>query len=60
MSAFHFARLFKRSTGLSRHRFVVRRRIDRAKEPQSLFDGVPALDRGDADCRRSAARGLLC
>jgi len=31
MSAFHFARLFKRSTGVSPHRFVVARRIDRAK-----------------------------
>jgi AraC family transcriptional regulator len=32
MSAFHFARLFKRSTGLPPHRFVVGRRIGRAKE----------------------------
>jgi AraC-like DNA-binding protein len=32
MSAFHFARLFKRSSGLSPHRFVVARRIDHAKE----------------------------
>jgi AraC family transcriptional regulator len=32
MSAFHFARLFKRSTGRSPHRFVVERRIDYAKE----------------------------
>jgi AraC family transcriptional regulator len=32
MSTFHFARLFKRSTGLSPHRFVVARRIDHAKE----------------------------
>jgi AraC family transcriptional regulator len=32
MSVFHFARLFKRSTGLSPHRFLVGRRIDRAKE----------------------------
>ncbi len=30
MSPYHFARLFKRSTGTSPHRFVVRRRIDRA------------------------------
>ena len=30
MSAFHFARLFKRSTGLPPHRFVVQRRIERA------------------------------
>jgi AraC-like DNA-binding protein len=32
MSRFHFARLFKRSTGLSPHRFVVGRRIEHAKE----------------------------
>jgi len=32
MSPFHFARLFKRSTGLPPHRFVVGRRIGRAKE----------------------------
>jgi AraC family transcriptional regulator len=32
MSQFHFARLFKRSTGMSPHRFVLGRRIDYAKE----------------------------
>ncbi len=31
MSAFHFARLFKVSTGLSPHRFVMMRRIEHAK-----------------------------
>jgi AraC family transcriptional regulator len=30
MSRYHFSRLFKRSTGLSPHRFVVRRRVERA------------------------------
>ncbi|PYM37164.1 MAG: hypothetical protein DME17_08235 [Candidatus Rokuibacteriota bacterium] len=30
MSPFHFARLFKRSTGASPHRFLVRRRIEQA------------------------------
>ena len=31
MSAFHFARAFKISTGLPPHRFMLHRRIDRAK-----------------------------
>lgn len=31
MSPFHFARLFKRSTGVPPHRFVIRQRIDRAR-----------------------------
>jgi AraC family transcriptional regulator len=31
MSPFHFSRMFKLSTGLSPHRYVVRRRIERAK-----------------------------
>jgi AraC-like DNA-binding protein len=30
MSPYHFARLFRRNTGVSPHRFVVRARIDRA------------------------------
>jgi AraC family transcriptional regulator len=32
MSQYHFARLFKESTGLPPHRFVVQRRIERARE----------------------------
>jgi AraC-like DNA-binding protein len=39
MSALHFARLFKRSTGWSPHRFVVARRIDHAKGLLAV-DGV--------------------
>src|SRR5262249_34027643 len=31
MSAFHFARLFKRSTGVPPHRFVIQRRVDQAR-----------------------------
>src|SRR5438128_8972208 len=31
MSPYHFARLFKRSTGVAPHRFLVRRRIDAAR-----------------------------
>jgi AraC family transcriptional regulator len=30
MSPYHFARLFKGSTGVPPHRFIVRKRIDRA------------------------------
>lgn len=31
LSPFHFARLFRESTGLSPHQFVIRRRVERAK-----------------------------
>ena len=31
MSPYHFARLFKRSTGVSPHRFLIRQRIDEAR-----------------------------
>jgi AraC family transcriptional regulator len=31
MSAYHFARMFKQSTGESPHRYIVRRRMERAK-----------------------------
>jgi AraC family transcriptional regulator len=32
LSPFHFARLFKRSTGLSPHQYVVRQRVERARQ----------------------------
>jgi len=32
MSPYHFSRRFKRSTGLSPHQYVVRKRVERAKE----------------------------
>jgi AraC family transcriptional regulator len=32
MSPYHFSRLFKRSTGLSPHQYVVRKRVERAKD----------------------------
>lgn len=32
MSPFHFARLFKQSTGLAPHQFIIRCRVERAKE----------------------------
>jgi AraC family transcriptional regulator len=38
MSAFHFARLFKASTGLPPHRFVVMRRIEHAKHLLACAD----------------------
>lgn len=31
MSPYHFARLFKRSTGVSPHRFLIQRRLEQAK-----------------------------
>ena len=36
MSPFHFARLFKRSTGVSPHQFVVRRRVELARDLLAL------------------------
>jgi AraC family transcriptional regulator len=41
MSPFHFARLFKQSTGLAPHQFVVRCRVERAKE--LLIQGEMAI-----------------
>jgi AraC family transcriptional regulator len=32
LSAFHFARQFKRATGLPPHQYVIMRRVERAKE----------------------------
>jgi AraC family transcriptional regulator len=42
MSQYHFARLFKESTGLPPHRFVVQRRIERAR--MLLLDGHLSID----------------
>lgn len=42
MSPYHFARLFRQSTGESPHRFTLRRRIDRAK--LLLADGAGSIE----------------
>jgi AraC-like DNA-binding protein len=42
LSQYHFARLFKQSTGLPPHKFVVRRRIERACE--LLIEGQLSID----------------
>lgn len=38
MSPFHFSRMFKTSTGLSPHRYVIQRRVERARELLTLTD----------------------
>lgn len=38
MSPFHFSRMFKLSTGLSPHQYVIRRRVERAREFLTLTD----------------------
>src|SRR5262245_61731950 len=48
MSPYHFARLFKRATGLSPHRFILRRRI--AAATVLLADSTSSI--------RSVARGV--
>jgi AraC family transcriptional regulator len=46
MSTFHFARLFKASTGLPPHRFVVMRRIEHAKQMLACADiSIAAIGR---------------
>lgn len=47
MSVFHFARLFKLSTGLPPHRFVLQQRIEQAKRLLVVDDGpIAAIGRG--------------
>ncbi|HEU5195481.1 MAG TPA: AraC family transcriptional regulator [Methylomirabilota bacterium] len=51
MSMFHFARLFKSSTGLTPHRFVLRQRIEHAKRRLAGGDGSVAAVGRDAGFR---------
>lgn len=48
LSTFHFAREFKRSTGATPHQYVIRQRIERAK--QTLVDGRSSIADVAADC----------
>jgi methylphosphotriester-DNA--protein-cysteine methyltransferase len=45
MSPYHFARLFKTATGVSPHRFVVRRRIECRDRPAHHVHVLHRLDR---------------
>jgi AraC family transcriptional regulator len=44
MSPYHFARLFKDSTGLPPHQYVIARRVERAKELLRGHDPLPLAD----------------
>jgi AraC family transcriptional regulator len=44
MSPYRFARLFKDSTGLPPHQYVIARRVERAKELLRGRDGLPLAD----------------
>jgi AraC family transcriptional regulator len=44
MSPYHFARLFKNSTGLPPHQYVIARRVERAKELLRVRDVLPLAD----------------
>jgi AraC family transcriptional regulator len=44
LSPYHFARLFKNSTGLPPHQYVIARRVERAKGLLRQRDGFPLAD----------------
>jgi AraC family transcriptional regulator len=44
LSPYHFARLFKNSTGLPPHQYVISRRVERAKELLRDEGGLPLAD----------------
>ncbi len=43
LSPYHFARLFKASTGLSPHRYIIRRRVERARSLLVTTDLMPSF-----------------
>ncbi len=52
LSAFHFAKLFKQSTGASPHQYILQRRLERAKEllrQSAMSLGEISLEAGFAD-----------
>jgi AraC family transcriptional regulator len=44
VSPYHFARLFKNSTGLPPHQYVIARRVERAKELLRQHDDLPLIE----------------
>ena len=44
LSPFHFARLFKKSLGLSPHKYVLQNRIERAKKLITVSSNIPLSD----------------
>ena len=46
LSAFHFARLFKKSVGLSPHQYIVQNRVERAKKLIAIADKPDLTDIG--------------
>jgi AraC family transcriptional regulator len=44
LSPYHFARLFKNSTGLPPHQYVIARRVERAKDLLRGKDRFPLVD----------------
>ena len=44
LSPFHFARLFKKSLGLSLHKYVLQNRIERAKKLITVASDIPLSD----------------
>ena len=56
LSCYHFARAFKSSTGLPPHRYLVRRRIERARE--LLTEGTSSITEIALDCGFGSSQHL--